>query len=317
MSNMIQNAKDSIQTLLTDACARAAEKGQLPAGAVLTGTVEIPKDTLNGDYAANHAMTGARALHMAPRKIAEALVENLALEGSWFSSVEVAGPGFINFRLAPSWYGDVLGCVTQEGADYYALMLRILDECAAADIHKLVMHTTVGNHPPETCALGFVRYRTMCDYAKEKDVHICFENLEPFPHLHEIMAAIDDPFHGFCWDCGHNLCYTPHIDMMALYADRLMCLHLHDNRGVTQPGNIDFRDDLHMLPFDGVLDWDWTARKIARSGYDGPLTFEYSSRTARRHADKPYSDFLKTAMERAQKFRAMVETIEQEPEKEI
>ena len=118
MSNMIQNAKDSIQTLLTDACARAVEKGQLPAGAVLTGTVEIPKDTLNGDYAANHAMTGARALHMAPRKIAEALVENLALEGSWFSSVEVAGPGFINFRLAPSWYGDVLGCVTQEGADY-------------------------------------------------------------------------------------------------------------------------------------------------------------------------------------------------------
>ena len=118
MSNMIQNAKDSIQTLLTDACARAAEKGQLPAGAVLTGTVEIPKDTANGDYAANHAMTGARALHMAPRKIAEALVENLALEGSWFSSVEVAGPGFINFRLAPSWYGDVLGCVTAEGADY-------------------------------------------------------------------------------------------------------------------------------------------------------------------------------------------------------
>ena len=118
MSNMIQNAKDSIQTLLADACARAVEKGQLPEGAVLTGTVEIPKDTANGDYAANHAMTGARALHMAPRKIAEALVENLALEGSWFSSVEVAGPGFINFRLAPSWYGDVLGCVTQEGADY-------------------------------------------------------------------------------------------------------------------------------------------------------------------------------------------------------
>ena len=38
--------------------------------------------------------------------------------GSWFSSVEVAGPGFINFRLAPSWYADVLGCVAAEGADY-------------------------------------------------------------------------------------------------------------------------------------------------------------------------------------------------------
>ena len=118
MANMIQSAKDSINTLLAAACERAVEKGLLPAGAVLSGTVEIPKDTQNGDYAANHAMTGARALHMAPRKIAEALKDNLDLAGSWFSSVEVAGPGFINFRLAPSWYADVLKAVADEGEDY-------------------------------------------------------------------------------------------------------------------------------------------------------------------------------------------------------
>ncbi|MBO5497545.1 MAG: arginine--tRNA ligase, partial [Oscillospiraceae bacterium] len=118
MANMIQNAKDSVNALLAAACEKAAAKGQLPAGAVLSGTVEIPKDTSNGDYAANHAMTGARALHMAPRKIAEALIENLDLEGSWFSSVEVAGPGFINFRLAPRWYADVLDAVVNEGTDY-------------------------------------------------------------------------------------------------------------------------------------------------------------------------------------------------------
>ena len=118
MANMIQNAKDSINVLLQNACEKAVEAGQLPAGAVLAGTVEIPKDTANGDYAANHAMTGARALHMAPRKIAEALVENLDLDGSWFSSVEVAGPGFINFRLAPAWYADVLSCVRAEDSDY-------------------------------------------------------------------------------------------------------------------------------------------------------------------------------------------------------
>ena len=118
MANMIENAKESVNALLAAACAKAAAKGQLPAGAVLSGTVEIPKDTANGDYAANHAMTGARALHMAPRKIAEALVENLDLEGSWFDSVEVAGPGFINFRLGQAWYGDVLKAVCDEGADY-------------------------------------------------------------------------------------------------------------------------------------------------------------------------------------------------------
>ena len=118
MANMIQGAKDRISEILTAAYNKAVEKGELPAGAALSGSVEIPKDTANGDYAANHAMTGAKALHMAPRKIAEALVANMELEGSWFSSVEVAGPGFINFRLSESWYSDVLRNIAAEGADY-------------------------------------------------------------------------------------------------------------------------------------------------------------------------------------------------------
>lgn len=118
MANLIQQAKDSINALIAAAYERAAAAGQLPAGAELIGNVEIPKDTANGDYAANHAMAGARALHMAPRKIADALIANMALEGSWFESVEAAGPGFINFRLAPSWYSDVLKTVAEEGADY-------------------------------------------------------------------------------------------------------------------------------------------------------------------------------------------------------
>ena len=118
MANMIQGAKDRISEILTAAYNKAVEKGELPAGAALSGSVEIPKDTANGDYAANHAMTGAKALHMAPRKIAEALVANMELEGSWFSSVEVAGPGFINFRLAESWYSDVLRNIAAEGVDY-------------------------------------------------------------------------------------------------------------------------------------------------------------------------------------------------------
>ena len=118
MSNMIQNAKDSISKLLNEAYLKAAAAGQLPEGAVLSGTVEIPRDTANGDFAANHAMTGARAMRMAPRKIADTLIANIELEGTWFSHVEAAGPGFINFTLAPSWYTDVLMVVNEEGEDY-------------------------------------------------------------------------------------------------------------------------------------------------------------------------------------------------------
>ena len=118
MANLIQQAKDSINSIILAAYEKAAAAGQLPAGAELSGMVEIPKDTANGDYAANHAMAGARALRMAPRKIAETLIANMELEGSWFSSVEAAGPGFINFRLGSGWYGDVLGAVCSEGSDY-------------------------------------------------------------------------------------------------------------------------------------------------------------------------------------------------------
>lgn len=118
MLNLVQEAKNQINVILSAAYSAAAQKGELPAGAVLTGTVEIPKDTANGDFAANHAMAGARALHMAPRQIAEKLINNAELENTWFSSVEAAGPGFINFRLGPAWYGDVLKAVEEERADY-------------------------------------------------------------------------------------------------------------------------------------------------------------------------------------------------------
>ena len=118
MANLVEKAKNQIDALLAESLQRAAEKGELPSGASLSGSVEVPKDTNNGDFAANHAMTGAKALRMAPRKIADALIANLSLEGSYFASAEAAGPGFINFRLDPAWYGEVMAAVRSEGADY-------------------------------------------------------------------------------------------------------------------------------------------------------------------------------------------------------
>ena len=116
--NMIIKAKEQVDELLKNAYNKAVANGELPEGAVINGNVEIPKDTSNGDYAANHAMASAKAMRMPPRKIAEALVNNLELEGSWFSSTEVAGPGFMNFRMGDKWYGDVLSVVDGEGKDY-------------------------------------------------------------------------------------------------------------------------------------------------------------------------------------------------------
>lgn len=118
MANRIEQAKQALDQLIAEAYARAAEQGALPAGAEIRGSVEQPKDAANGDFAANHAMASAKALHMAPRKIAEAIAEHMQLQDTWFSTVEVAGPGFLNFRLSARWYADVLVAVEAEGADF-------------------------------------------------------------------------------------------------------------------------------------------------------------------------------------------------------
>ena len=61
MANLIEEAKTRIDELLRDACRRAAAEGLFPEDAELRGTVEIPKDARNGDYAANHAMASPRS----------------------------------------------------------------------------------------------------------------------------------------------------------------------------------------------------------------------------------------------------------------
>ena len=118
MANRIEQARAAVDACIREAYLRAVAAGELPEGAQIRGSVEQPKDTANGDFAANHAMASAKTMHMAPRKIAEALIAHMELGGSWFSGVEAAGPGFLNFRLSDKWYQDVLSAVESSGADY-------------------------------------------------------------------------------------------------------------------------------------------------------------------------------------------------------
>ena len=118
MNNMIQSARAQVAQLTQAAYEKAAAAGVLPGGAEVSATIEIPKDTAHGDYASSFAMAGARALHKAPRVIAQAIVDHLDLEGSYFQKVEIAGPGFLNFTLGPKWYGEVLSAVEQQGERY-------------------------------------------------------------------------------------------------------------------------------------------------------------------------------------------------------
>ena len=116
--NMIQNAKDQIVRLTKEAYAAAAAEGLLPAGVETAVSVEIPKDVSNGDYTTTFCLAAAKAMKKNPREVAQALAGKMSFEGTYFNSVEIAGPGFLNFRLGDKWYADVLAAVDAEDAAY-------------------------------------------------------------------------------------------------------------------------------------------------------------------------------------------------------
>jgi arginyl-tRNA synthetase len=107
-----------IRSLVLDSLATLVSEGTLPDGLSLDAvTVEPPRDPAHGDMATNAAMVLAKPAKMKPRDIAEALAAKLA-DDTRIASAEVAGPGFLNLRLAPSVWQGVVGAVLQAGTAY-------------------------------------------------------------------------------------------------------------------------------------------------------------------------------------------------------
>lgn len=118
MSYIVNEVQNELKKIIACASEKAAEKGTLAAVPSGTFNVEIPADRANGDFSTNAAMAWARELKNAPRKIADAIIAEVSLEGTYFERVEVAGPGFINFYLGDRYYADILKDIRAKGKDY-------------------------------------------------------------------------------------------------------------------------------------------------------------------------------------------------------
>ncbi len=118
MKNLVQAATEQLHTLITDSIKKAIAAEALPEAELPSFSIEVPADKAHGDFAANAAMVSARAFRLPPRKIAEAITENLSLDGSYFKGCEIAGPGFLNFFLGAGWFADVLREVASSGDSY-------------------------------------------------------------------------------------------------------------------------------------------------------------------------------------------------------
>ncbi len=105
---------EQLAELMQAALEAATRDGILPEGSAGAIPFERPKRREHGDWATNVALTAAKGAGTNPRAIAEALVERIP-PSELIESVEVAGPGFLNFRLSPSWLHDVVRRAREPG----------------------------------------------------------------------------------------------------------------------------------------------------------------------------------------------------------
>ena len=198
---------------------------------------------------------------------------------------------------------------------------QCLEDCAEVRVPIMVAHVFIGfeDHSPNQRGLDY--YEKVIRRAASLGVKVAFENTEGEEYLDAVMemgSAYGDCV-GFCWDTGHELCYNWSQDMPGRYPGRLLATHINDNLGIRDyEGRITWKDDLHLLPFDGICDWQNVASRLVN--FNGPLTFELTSHSkSDRHENDKYArmtatEYLAEAYSRACRVAALVQKVRKSEE---
>lgn len=182
----------------------------------------------------------------------------------------------------------------RSGLDHVAIFDKIIgsiDGAAAAGVKTVVCHVSSGWWPPHLNDIGFDRFDRLVAHAVRKGVHIAFENIRKPGNLAAIMERYERiPNVGFCFDCGHEHCYTETIPYLDLYGKRTICTHIHDNYGRDKE-DIWKDADYHLLPFEGTYDYKAMMDRLNKYEYDGCLCLEVGNG---KHPEMTEEEFLST-----------------------
>ena len=107
-----------VRDRVEDALIRARVAGALSYEKLPEYTVERPREAAHGDYATNVAMLLAKPCRKAPRDIAKLIAEYIDFSDSPIEKMEIAGPGFINFRMKEDWLNEAACEMLAEGEDF-------------------------------------------------------------------------------------------------------------------------------------------------------------------------------------------------------
>ena len=112
---LYEQTKAFIKEITDSALNQSKEKGEIEFNTIPDYAIEEPREKDFGDFSVNTAMLMAKEARRAPRDIANIIVSNMATEGTYINEVNVAGAGFINFKLNPVYITEIIKTVEAEG----------------------------------------------------------------------------------------------------------------------------------------------------------------------------------------------------------
>lgn len=189
----------------------------------------------------------------------------------------------------------------EAGEAMLAELMHTVDVCHEMGISKAVIHLSAGENAPTPCDIGFERFDRLVGHASKKEVILAMENQRKIGNLGVLLEKYNDnPYVGFCYDIGHEYCFTPGREYMNMFGSMLVCTHIHDNFAI-------YNKDQHMIPFDGKIDYVKFAEQLNKYGYKGPLTLEILRSKTKYYDDMTPEQYVNTAFERAVRLRNIVD----------
>ncbi len=171
-----------------------------------------------------------------------------------------------------------------------------IERCAMYEIPIAVVHLSSGDNAPHICDIGKTRFDSIVECAVKNGVTVAFENQRKLANHAFVMELYSNVSNvGFCWDVGHEHCFADGREFMPLFGNKLVYTHIHDNL-------CEHDGDLHMIPFDGKIDFKRAAEHIVRSGFSGTLTLEIFGK-APIYADVSAEKFYEKAYQAIENFR--------------
>ena len=110
--------RQAIHQAVYQALEKAKAAGRLTYEQIVDFPVERPREAAHGDYAVNAAMVMAKPCHMPPREVAKAIAESIDFSATEVEKMEIAGPGFLNFRMKAGWLQRALAEILEQGENF-------------------------------------------------------------------------------------------------------------------------------------------------------------------------------------------------------